>query len=128
MNRYLKNRLISADIIGRPILSDIPNPDAILLYAQGSLLGVGQDQGNPEGGHSGASSYPGDSTSGGDGTDVASAVDLAEKVLTAAKIVGLAIPVQGASPADGVWASIVQSRPTVSLPAADDFCQTLRKT
>ena len=31
-------------------------PDAISLYAQGSLLGVGQDQGNPEGGRSGATS------------------------------------------------------------------------
>ena len=111
-----------------PSFQEQRHPDTISLYAQGSLLGVGQDQGNPEGGHSGASSYPGDSTSGGDGTDVAGAVDLAEKVLTAAKIVGLAIPVQGASPADGVWAGIVQSQPTVSLPATDDFCQMLRKT
>ncbi|CAL8253179.1 unnamed protein product [Boreogadus saida] len=95
---------------------------------EGSLLGVGQDQGNPEGGRSGATSYPGDSTSGGDGTDLAGTVDLAEKVLTAAKMVGLTIPVQGASPADGVWAGIAQSRPKVSLPAADDFCQMLRKT
>ena len=27
-----------------------------------------------------------------------------------------------------VWAGIAQSRPTVSLPAAEDFCQMLRKT
>ncbi|CAL8333798.1 unnamed protein product [Arctogadus glacialis] len=111
-----------------PSFQEQRHPDAISLYAQGSLLGVGQDQGNPEGGRSGATSYPGDSTSGGDGTDVAGTVDLAEKVLTAAKMVGLTIPVQGASPADGVWAGIAQSRPTVSLPAADDFCQMLRKT
>ena len=98
------------------------------IYAQGLLLEVEQDQGNPEGGSSGAPSYPGDSTSGGDGTDVAGTVDLAEKVLNAAKKVGLTIPVQGASPADGVWTGIAQSRPMVSLPAADDFCQMLRKT
>ncbi|CAL8350744.1 unnamed protein product [Boreogadus saida] len=104
------------------------HPDAISLYAQGSLLGVGQDQGNPESGRSAATSYPGDSTSGGDGTDVAGTVYLAEMVLIAAKIVGLTIPVLGASPADGVWAGIAQSWPTVSLPVADDFCQMLRKT
>ena len=98
------------------------------IYAQGLLLEVEQDQGNPEGGSSGAPSYPGDSTSGGDGTDVAGTVDLAENVLTAAKIVGLTIRVQGASPADGVWAGIAQSRPMVSLPAADDSYQLLRKT
>ena len=97
------------------------------IYAQGLLLEVEQDQGNPEGGSSGAPSYPGDSTSGGDGTDVAGTVDLAEKVLTAAKIVGLTIPVQGASPVDGVWAGIALPRPMVSLPAADDFCEMLRK-
>ena len=31
MNRYLKNRLISADIIGRPILSDIPSYNVIIV-------------------------------------------------------------------------------------------------
>ena len=51
-----------------------------------------------------------------------------EVILAAAKIVGLTIPVQGASPAHGVWAGIAQPRPTVSLPVADDFCQILRKT
>ena len=111
-----------------PSFQEQRHPDAISLYAQGSLLGVGQDQGNSEGGRSSATSYPGNSTSGGDGTDVAGTVDLAEKVLTAAKIVGLTIPVQGASPVDGVWAGIAQPRPTVSLPVADDFCQILRKT
>ncbi|CAL8358344.1 unnamed protein product [Arctogadus glacialis] len=119
---------VEASLDHLPSFQEQRHPNAISLYAQGSLLGVGQDQGNPEGEHSSATSYPGNSTSGGDGTDVAGTVDLAEKVLTAAKIVGLTIPVQGASPVYGVWAGIAQPRPTVSLPAADDFCQMLRKT
>lgn len=83
-------------------------------------------QENPECEPSDISSGCGDLTSRGDGADDAGMVDLVGKVLSAAKIVGLTIPVQSASPAEGVWAGIAQPRPTASLPAADDFCQMLK--
>lgn len=103
------------------------HPDAVSLYAHGSLLGDEQYQGDVEIEHSDVSSRPGGSTSAGDGAEEASAVDLVGRVLTAAKIVGLPIPREDAGPAEGVWAGITQPRPTVSLPAADGFCQMLRK-
>lgn len=57
-----------------------------------------------------------------------SAVDIISKVMSAAKIVGLNVPIEPPVPVDGVWAGISQSQQSVSVPAAGDCLQMLRKS
>ncbi|XP_074466705.1 uncharacterized protein LOC141752572 [Sebastes fasciatus] len=101
------------------------HPDAISLYAQGSLL----DEGHPEiaeESHCLSLSHTGESASVDDGTGDSVPSDVFSKVLSAAKIMGLSIPIEAPSSSEGVWAGISQSRPSVTIPAAEDYCQMLR--
>ncbi|XP_074466146.1 uncharacterized protein LOC141752269 [Sebastes fasciatus] len=103
------------------------HPDAISLYAQGSLL----DEGHPEiakESHCLSLSHTGESASVDDGTGDSVPSDVFSKVLSVAKIMGLSIPIEAPSSSEGVWAGISQSRPSVTIPAAEDYCQMLRRS
>ncbi|XP_037637109.1 uncharacterized protein LOC119494940 [Sebastes umbrosus] len=104
------------------------HPDAISLYAQVSLL---EDEGHPEiaeESHCLSLSHTGESASVDDGTGDSVPSDVFSKVLSAAKIMGLSSPTETPSSSEGVWAGISQSRPSVTIPAAEDYCQMLRRS
>ncbi|KAJ8260291.1 hypothetical protein GJAV_G00179270 [Gymnothorax javanicus] len=62
------------------------------------------------------------------GDDGPSAIDIISKVFSAAKIIGLDIPTEAPAPVDGVWAGVLQSQHSVSVPVAGDYVQMLRKS
>lgn len=104
--------------------SQADHPDSISLYAQGSLLGDGDHLEPAEESQCLNLSHTGGSVSADDDNEDASL----SHVVSVAKIIGLSVPVEAPSSSEGVWAGISQSRPSVAIPAAGDYCQILKKS
>ncbi len=104
------------------------HPDSISLYAQSSLLGNDDHLEPTEGSHCLSLSHTGGSGSAEDDNEDLSPRDVISKVLSAAKIMGLSVPVQVPSSSERVWAGISQFHRSVAIPAAEDYCQMLRRS
>ncbi len=112
-----------------PVYQEPPaiHPDSITLFAQGSFLEEDEhlelgEESNPL-----SSSHPEGSASAEEDAEKSSPSNVVSWVLSVAKIVGLVTPVEASSSSEGVWASISQSCPSVTIPAAEDYCQMLRR-
>lgn len=102
--------------------------DVLSLYAHSSFAGsAGRSEATPED-EKLDSSLGGMESERGSGQDTETpALDVVSKILSAAKIVGLSVPAEAPSSVEGVWAGISQPQPAVSVPAAADYLQMLRK-